>query len=268
MAKHAEATADVVSVKTLEEGIALRISASELAGVALTNGRVVAKGAKSGKLAKAHGAASKAKPKGAVFRALREKIRDALGGARNVVAIRSDDPLVTQAIADVVGRVTEIVSARREALSQQNIDLLVDAYLKSEPTAPVRHALELDNARERARFVEDHACFTSKEVAQLAGHKAANASATATRWKKAGRIFSLAWKDGDLYPAFQFADGQPRPVFQRLLAVLAGKRTPWQIAFWLTSSNSWLDGAAPVERLDDEEAVIAAAENEVGAVVG
>lgn len=266
MPRKAEASS-IVSVTSLEEGVAARFSDLRLALSAVRNGRVIAN-AKSARIGKAPAVTKDVEANQRTVEALRQQIRETLGGARNVVAIRSDDPLVTQAVADVVGRVAEIVASRREALSQQTIDVLVDAYLKSEPTVPVRHALELDNARERARFVEIHACFTSKEVAQLAGHEAANASATATRWKKAGRIFSLPWKDGDLYPAFQFADGQPRPIFQRLLGIFADKRSPWQIAFWLTSSNSWLDGAAPIERLDDEARVIEAAENETGAVIG
>jgi len=49
---------------------------------------------------------------------------------------------------------------------------------------------------------------------------------------------------------------------------LGSRRTPWQIAFWLTSTNSWLDGVAPVDWLGEEDAVVAAAENEVGAVIG
>ncbi|MBI2376463.1 MAG: hypothetical protein HYV07_20880 [Deltaproteobacteria bacterium] len=250
MAKKAEASTAVVSVESLEEGLASRTRD--------VMARVSSPSAKTGRVDK--------KSRNVVS-GLRE-IRETLGGARSVVAIRSDDPLITQAVVDIVNRVTEIVASRREAISQQNIDALVDAYLKSEPMAPVRHSLELDNARERARFVEEHDCLSSKDVARLAGHGAANASATATRWKKAGRIFSLPWKDGDLYPAFEFADGQPRPLFRRLLAILGGKRTPWQIAFWLTSTNSWLDGAAPLERLDDENAVVAAAENETGVVFG
>jgi len=204
----------------------------------------------------------------ATNRARTPGVREPRDGAGSYVAIRSSDPMVTRAVADIVSRVTEIIAARREALSQQTIDLLVDAYLGSESTAPVRHALELDNARERARFVAEQPCFTSREVARIAGHEAANASATATRWKRAGRIIGLPWKDGDLYPAFQFAEGQPRPVIQQLIGIFGSQRSPWQIAFWLTSTNSWLDGAIPAERLDDEAAVLAAAEREIGAVIG
>ncbi|HEX8262708.1 MAG TPA: hypothetical protein VF547_07530 [Allosphingosinicella sp.] len=180
------------------------------------------------------------------------------------------DPLVEAALAAVTERVPEIVHARQDKLSQENIDLLVDAYLRSAPTAPARHEIEMDNARERARFVEEFPCYTSREVAELAGHEAANASATATRWKKAGRIIGLPWKGSDLYPAFQFSEGRPRPGIGRAIAALPAGRSPWQIAFWLTSGNGWLSGATPLERLEsgDEPAVLAAAGREGEAFEG
>jgi nucleoid DNA-binding protein len=187
---------------------------------------------------------------------------ESTGGGSGGTILSSGDPLVEAAIAAVLERVPEIAHARQDKLSQDNIDLLVDAYLKGAPTAPARHEIEMDNARERARFVEEFACYTSREVAELAGHEAANASATATRWKKARRIVGLPWKGSDLYPAFQFREGRPRPVIGRLIETLPERMSPWQIAFWITSSNSWLGGATPLERLDDETALLAAAVHE------
>jgi hypothetical protein len=102
----------------------------------------------------------------------------------------------------------------------------------------------------------------------MAGHEAANASATATRWKKARRIIGLPWKGSDLYPAFQFKEGRPRPVIGRLIDALPGRMSPWQIAFWLTSSNGWLGGATPLERIEDESDLLAAAAREGDALGG
>jgi len=184
------------------------------------------------------------------------------------VAVPGHDPVINAAVAAVLERVPEVVHARQEALSQANIDLLVDAYLKSAPASAARYEIEMDNARERARFVEEFPCYTSREVAELAGHGAANVSATATRWKKARRIVGLPWKGSDLYPAFQFREGRPRPIIGRLIEKLPRQMSAWQIAFWLTSSNGWLGGATPLERLDDEAALLAAAERESEALGG
>jgi hypothetical protein len=212
-------------------------------------------------------------PTGFVFESrfynlLGEEIGVLTGSRIKLYADDPVDPLVEAAISAVVERVPEIVRARQEKLSQENIDLLVDAYLKSAPTAPARHQIEMDNARERARFVEEFPCYSSREVAELAGHEAANASATATRWKKARRIVGLPWKGSDLYPAFQFREGRPRPIIGRLLETLPERMSPWQIAFWLTSSNGWLGGATPLERLDDEADLIEAAAHESEALGG
>jgi hypothetical protein len=203
-----------------------------------------------------------------IHSAIRKAMVEAFGASNRCIAIDHADPLVEQTLIDVIERVPEVLHARRERMSQDNIDRLVDTFLKVEPTASARAEIELDNARERARFREEVDCFTSRQVAELAGHAASNASATATRWKSARRIVGLPWKDGDLYPAFQFQDGQPRPVIGRALAALPAAMTPWQIAFWFTSSNSWLDGATPEERLDDADAVVTAAKRENEKLIG
>ncbi len=35
--------------------------------------------------------------------------------------------------------------------------------------------------------------------------------------------------------------------------------SPWQVAFRFSSPNGWLDGVKPMDRLVDEDAVVAAA---------
>lgn len=70
-----------------------------------------------------------------------------------------------------------------------------------------------------------------------------------------------------VYPAFQFSEDKPRALVAHVLSIFAGHRTPWQAAFWFISANSWLDGAAPRDRLNDELAIVSAAIHEVTAVV-
>jgi hypothetical protein len=201
--------------------------------------------------------------------AFRAALNEALGESTCVVTAGGHDPLVDQAVCDIAERVPPIVHARRERLSEENISALVDFYLKSEPTSQARHTIEHNNARMRAMFVEEFDCLSSAELATLAGHGAKNASATATRWKKAGKIFGLPWRGADIYPAFQFADGRPRDGLAPILAELS-TLTPWQIAFWFTSSNGWLDGKTPAECLENKqvEQVIEAAHREGEALVG
>jgi hypothetical protein len=44
--------------------------------------------------------------------------------------------------------------------------------------------------------------------------------------------------------------------------------TPWQIAFWFVSTNGWLDGDAPKDRLDAAGQAVAAARREGEEIMG
>jgi hypothetical protein len=189
------------------------------------------------------------------------------GSLAHIVVVPKDDPLGST-VSRVIERVPEIARIRRQELTEKNIDALVELYLADDPVAEARRVIETDNARERARFLSDVACLTSKEVAQNAGHRAANASVTGSRWKQQGRIFSVPSRGSELYPAFQFREGQPHPAVAKILRELPKQMSPWQIAFWFTSSNGWLRGAAPADRLDDEEAVVKAAHRESEPIAG
>jgi nucleoid DNA-binding protein len=189
------------------------------------------------------------------------------GALAHVVVVPKDDPL-GNTVSRVVERVPEIARIRRQQLTEKNIDALVELYLADDPVAEARRAIETDNARERSRFLSEVACLTSKEIAQNAGHRAANASVTGSRWKQQGRIFSVPLRGSELYPAFQFREGQPHPAVAKILRELPKQMSPWQIAFWFISSNGWLRGAAPADRLDDEEAVVKAAHRESEPIIG
>ena len=90
----------------------------------------------------------------------------------------------------------------------------------------------------------------------------------ASRWKQQGRVFSVPSRGSELYPAFQFREGQPHPAVTKILRELPKRMSPWQIAFWFISSNGWLRGAAPADRLGDEEAVVKAARRESEPIAG
>ena len=88
------------------------------------------------------------------------------------------------------------------------------------------------------------------------------------RWKRDRKLFSLPHRGKELFPAFQFKDGKPDPLIERVLKALPADYTPWQIAFWFASGNGWLDGAAPEEKLKAPEEVLAAAAREAEVAIG
>jgi hypothetical protein len=199
---------------------------------------------------------------------VRQAFAEALGDRTRILGLPVGDPTFERTLRHTVERLPEIISARRKELTESNIDRLVELYLADDPIAEARTAIEADNARERARFLTDVTCLTSRQVAEYAGHQATNTSMTASRWKQQSRVFSIPWNGSELYPAFQFRDGQPHPSVAKVLHELPERMSSWQVAFWFTSSNGWLRGATPADRLEDEPAVVAAAQRESEPIVG
>jgi len=65
---------------------------------------------------------------------------------------------------------------------------------------------------------------------------------------------------GALLPAFQFRNGEPRPIIADILEALDGQLKGWEILLWFTGSSGSLDGGRPVDVLakSPDEAVMAA----------
>ena len=188
---------------------------------------------------------------------LRNKI-----GATNAIGVWlvSDK---TEGIAQRIARMVELfpqVAARRnEQLSDANIEKMLDVFLSDTPRAPVETELDIDNTRLRANYLQETPCLTAAQVHAASGLNPGNRSEPASRWKREGRLFAVRRSGIDLYPAFQFEDGVPRPVIKKILAALPNDMTGWQIAMWFASGNGWLGGDEPQERLTDPNAVIDAA---------
>jgi hypothetical protein len=153
-------------------------------------------------------------------------------------------------------------SARIEAAIEKLAEVLLP-----DDMGVARGAIASDNLAIRDRFVAEIPCFTSVEIGKNAGHKAENLYATAARWKKAGAVFSVSHRGGEVFPAFQFREGQPHPAIKKTLAALPTAFSPWQRALWFVSTNGWLGDKAPMDLLDDTDEVVAAARRE-GEVVG
>ncbi|HUG49293.1 MAG TPA: DUF2384 domain-containing protein, partial [Candidatus Limnocylindria bacterium] len=104
--------------------------------------------------------------------------------------------------------------------------------------------------------------LSSAELADGALSRSANRSALAWQWRTSGRMFGVPLRGQWRYPAFQFdpATGRPRPVISKILAVLQGRLGDWGTALWFAAPNAWLGGARPIDRLEDDPALLHAAE--------
>ena len=169
----------------------------------------------------------------------------------------------TEERAELLERALEALPAlaaeRGYRLTEANIEKILDVILSDAPRPRVENELEIDNARLRSRYLQETPLLTGAEVRAASGLKPRNKSEPASRWKREGKLFAVRRSGVDHYPAFQFADGAPRPVVKAILAALPKDMTAWQIAMWFASGNGWLDGAEPQERLSDPDAVVEAA---------
>ena len=196
---------------------------------------------------------------------LREKIR-AVGGPpgklRRWVLIGAGSRLEAAAIRATVTMAGRIVALRRREMTERNIEALVDLYLQGEERADVDLGLEQDNAELRACYLREVPTYTAADIHKLMhGSQLSNPSEPASRWKREKRVFAVPVGRAQLFPRFQFADGNPLPVIKEVLKRLPDGMTPWQTAFWFQSGNGWLDGRSPEEALGDEDTVLNAADH-------
>ncbi|MYN64176.1 MAG: hypothetical protein F4X11_03995 [Acidobacteria bacterium] len=159
----------------------------------------------------------------------------------------------------VLARLPSMAAIHRQELTERNIELMIRSILPDAPRAEVRAELETDNARLRADYLQETRVLTGPEIRAASGLSPKNASEPASRWKRERRVFAVRHGGRDLYPAFQFEDGQPRPIVKRILREVPATATGWQIALWFASGNGWLDGAEPQDRLDAPGEVVEAA---------
>ena len=119
----------------------------------------------------------------------------------------------------------------------------------NEEWADIDREIARKNAELRAKYLRTTELYTAEDI-----------QGPSTMWKREGRVFAVQRDGEDLFPAFQFADGKPLPIIQKILAALPDYLSPWQTAFWFQSANGWLDGKTPQKCLKNESEVIYAAE--------
>ena len=191
---------------------------------------------------------------------LREALPNKLPGGGRLVVMALSSPADVRLTERVIKTLISIRNERKARITDDNIQKLLDIYLEAEPRAEIDLELERDNALLRAEYLKRVATLTSSDIRTSLGNDAPrNPSEPASRWKREKRIFAVPYGPTDLFPAFQFADGAPRPIIRQILEALPADMTPWQIAFWFASANGWLDGKAPQDSLGKSEDVLDAA---------
>ena len=139
---------------------------------------------------------------------------------------------------------------------------------KNEECADVHLRIARKNAELRTAYLQTTKLYTAEDIRALTAEKLSDPSAPSSEWKREGRVFAIQHDGKDLFPAFQFADGEPLPIIQKILEALPDYLSPWQTAFWFESGNGWLGGKTPQECLKNESKVIDAAEQLGNPAVG
>jgi hypothetical protein len=180
--------------------------------------------------------------------------------------------------ADPKGPLVRVVRTAMVAARKHGADWVLERLAEADGAAqqdskrgPIEpgedwRAREAENwKRLQAEFFQRYRSITALELADLTNSRAVNRSARAHDWAKAGKIFSVNDGTNERFPVFQLRDGAPDPVIGRVLGVLRGHLTPWQIAMWLTTPNAEFEGwRTPLDLLDAKpDAVVAAAQREV-----
>lgn len=191
---------------------------------------------------------------------LRKRIAHSMAGIPGGwTLVGTPDAELAELLRRVIARLPLMAAMHQRALAERNIELMIESILPDAPRADVRAELEIDNARLRADYLLETPMLTATEIRAGSGLSPKNGSEPASRWKREGRIFAVRHGGRDLWPAFQFADGQPRRIIKEVLAQMPASATHWQVALWFASGNGWLDGAEPQDQLDAPGEVVEAA---------
>lgn len=166
-----------------------------------------------------------------------------------------------------------LLTEKIAAVRQRNMEEMVD-FMAARMVQPSQAELEMAQrlAVRHARVLNEFGAFTAEQLADANGSKAGKPLGAGRQLAQTpSGLFAAASEQGarerDVYPAFQFEDGKPIKAVQGVLEAFAGRKSPWKLALWFTSSHGWLpDSARPVDLLArDPQAVVAAARRDAQA---
>lgn len=185
-----------------------------------------------------------------------------------IFVLEHADPELRAAVEGMLRVMPDLVARHRADALRQRLEDLIDVFTPETVPTATDIAIARENAALRQQFLETEPCLSSRDIHERAGAHSKNVSQMANAWKRQGRIFAVPHCGRDIYPAFQFQDGQPHPAVAQVLTSLPESMTAWQTAFWFVTGNGWLNGAAPKDALDRTADVVAAAAREARDVVG
>jgi len=133
---------------------------------------------------------------------------------------------------------------------------------QTRPPVTINNTAKLEQLRKH--ILDDSEWLPAQEVSRRAGSSAnvKNPSGLPNRWKRTGKIFAVSFEGKDLYPSYGLdIGGQPLPLMKKIIALFGESKTPWTLAVWFGTPNSWLGNEKPKNLVTSEpEKVLEAAQ--------
>lgn len=170
---------------------------------------------------------------------------------------------ISAAMTAVLASLKQQASVPEAVVTTPSITVCPDAA-RTERNAQRREALN-------ARIFADAIWLLARELSEKANFKSSNPSAGPNRWKLAGKIFAIQHNGKDYFPEYALDEGyRPLPVVKEVMALFGGSKTPWGLAIWFGSENSWLGGRKPRDVLatQPEQVLLAAQAEKEGGIHG
>ena len=168
-------------------------------------------------------------------------------------------PMLNPQVEAVAHVIEGYLEDKKDELQEERISKLAEALALSDMPTPLDSLIETDNAHLRAEVYDNISVYLSDDIHRISGAKSDNKAAIANRWRGQGKIFGYKRGRTVLYPRFQFEDGKPRPIIQKILDILPESFGDWQRIFWFISPTGYLSDERPMDCLGEEERVLKAA---------
>lgn len=121
----------------------------------------------------------------------------------------------------------------------------------------VDEEIEIDNQRLRVDYLSETDCFSFDELCSVS-----SSIELILLWKMKKHVFSVYQNDLELFPKFQFKNGEPISIISTLLKRMPADMSRWQIAFWFASPNGFLGGQSPQACLTKNSELVYAVDQE------
>ena len=155
-------------------------------------------------------------------------------------------------IESVLEELAPLVVAKVKERRQTDLQSLLDVLLRG-----IRlRTLDVSRAQKQAKalqaVLEDSEWLTAEQIGERGKFSPSNLAAPANRWKQEGKIFAVPYQGQDRFPRYGL-DETFRPLrgLEPVLAQL-GPISPWRVAVWFESTNSWLGNRRPREILEND----------------